>query len=288
MEQQMARMPVLAAGGIVLRSEKNPKIAVVRLRKRNEWVLPKGKLDDGETPRAAAEREVLEETGHDVSVHEFLGTLVYESGGRSKAVHYWRMEANGDAAHELMHDVKAVDWLPLDDAVERLSRGYERAFLANVGPIALQAASAESAGRSRAKQSAPEKRSRRRAVPEPAAAPASAPAPAISEPMPQVTTPDLAEVAQDTNALVERHGVETGAVEADAAETGPVEAEVVETEVAETAGYADEFRMVPQSAEVEPAAAGAMPEATESGAISENRRARSLVRKMRDWLSRAA
>ena len=42
----------------------------------------KGKLDDGETPRAAAEREVLEETGHDVSVHEFLGTLVYESGGR--------------------------------------------------------------------------------------------------------------------------------------------------------------------------------------------------------------
>ncbi len=74
----MARTPVLAAGGIVLRPEKNPRIAIVRLRKRNEWVLPKGKLDDGETPRAAAEREVLEETGHDVSVHEFLGTLVYE------------------------------------------------------------------------------------------------------------------------------------------------------------------------------------------------------------------
>ena len=124
----MARTPVLAAGGIVLRGEKNPRIAVVRLRKRNEWVLPKGKLDDGETPRAAAEREVLEETGHDVSVHEFLGTLVYDSGGRSKVVHYWRMEACGDAVHELMHDIRAVDWLPLDAALERLSRGYERAF----------------------------------------------------------------------------------------------------------------------------------------------------------------
>ena len=67
----MARTPVLAAGGIVLRREKTPLIAVVRLRKRDEWVLPKGKLDDGETPRDAAEREVLEETGHDVSVHEF-------------------------------------------------------------------------------------------------------------------------------------------------------------------------------------------------------------------------
>ena len=95
----MAREPVLAAGGIVLRREETPLIAVVRLRKRNEWVLPKGKLDDGETARAAAAREVLEETGHDVSVQEFLGTLVYESGGRSKVVHYWRMEASGEQAH---------------------------------------------------------------------------------------------------------------------------------------------------------------------------------------------
>jgi 8-oxo-dGTP diphosphatase len=136
----MARTPAMAAGGIVLRREKIPLIAVVRLRKRNEWVLPKGKLDDGETPRAAAEREVLEETGHDVEVHEFLGTLVHESGGGFKVVHYWRMEAGHAPAHELMRDVKAVEWLPLDAAVERLSRDYERAFLANVGPMALQAA----------------------------------------------------------------------------------------------------------------------------------------------------
>jgi 8-oxo-dGTP diphosphatase len=40
-----------------------------------------------------------------------------------------------------MRDVKAVDWLPLGEAVERLSRGYERAFLQHVGPIALAAAS---------------------------------------------------------------------------------------------------------------------------------------------------
>jgi 8-oxo-dGTP diphosphatase len=134
---EVARMPVMAAGGIVMRREQPPLIAVVRLRKRDEWVLPKGKLDDGETARAAARREVLEETGHNVTVHEFLGTLVYESGGRSKIVHYWRMEAGGTQARALMSDIRAVDWLPLDAAIARLSRAHERTFLENVGPLAV-------------------------------------------------------------------------------------------------------------------------------------------------------
>src|SRR6478735_10539949 len=142
LRRKMARTPVVAAGGIVLRQAETPLVAVVRLRKRNEWVLPKGKLDQGETPRAAAEREVNEETGHDVSVHEFLGTLVYDSRGGAKVVHYWRMEAGREPVRKLMRDVKAVEWLPLKDAIDRLSRGYERAFLEQVGPIALSAVSA--------------------------------------------------------------------------------------------------------------------------------------------------
>ena len=137
----MARAPVVAAGGIVLRQAGTPLVAVVRLRKRNEWVLPKGRLDRGETPRAAAEREVMEETGHAVAVHEFLGTLVYEARSGSRVVHYWRMEADDVPVRTLTRDVRAVDWLPLGKAVERLSRGHERAFLENVGPIALASAS---------------------------------------------------------------------------------------------------------------------------------------------------
>jgi 8-oxo-dGTP diphosphatase len=136
----MARAPVMAAGGIVLRRGAPPLIAIVRQRKRNEWVLPKGKLDNDETPKEAAHREVLEETGHEVAIHEFLGTLVYQSGGRSKVVHFWRMEAEGGQVRKLMNDIKAVDWLTLDDALARLSREYERAFLVQVGPIALAAA----------------------------------------------------------------------------------------------------------------------------------------------------
>ena len=170
----MARAPVVAAGGIVLQVAKTPLIAVVRLRKRNEWVLPKGKLDAGETPRDAAEREVLEETGHDVSVHEFLGTLIYETRGRSKVVHYWRMEAGGEQIREPMPDIKSVDWLPFGDAMGRLSRQHERAFLETVGPIALQAALAEKTRPNRARQPASERRRVRRPV---------APMPSISEPV---------------------------------------------------------------------------------------------------------
>src|SRR3954465_13019834 len=183
----MARSPVMAAGGIVLRQGQTPLVRIVRLRKRNEWVLPKGKLDDGETPRAAAEREVVEETGHDVAVHEFLGTLVYESRGGSKVVHYWRMQADDAPAHDLMRDVKAVDWLPLADAVDRLSRGYERAFLENVGPIALAAAAhAAPARKVRARPPAPAKRRLRRTG---VSAPALADTPAHAPPLPDQPAP---------------------------------------------------------------------------------------------------
>ena len=177
----------------MLRQARPPLIAVVRLRK-GEWVLPKGKLDDGETPRDAAMREVWEETGHDVSVHEFLGTLAYGLGGRSKIVHYWRMETSGGPTRELMNDVRAVDWLPLEAAIERLSREHERAFLANVGPLALESAALAKRSqetkrseqtRQEAKAAAPVKRRRRRtAIPKssPALAPAVAPLPDVAVP----------------------------------------------------------------------------------------------------------
>ncbi|WP_322518279.1 NUDIX hydrolase [Rhodopseudomonas palustris] len=139
-EDVTLRAPVLAAGGIVLRRGGEPLFAVVHMRKRSDWVLPKGKLDDGETPRDAAEREVVEETGHLVEVHQFVGTLAYEVGGRSKVVHFWRMEAAPVQTRPLMKDIRAIDWLPLDEAVLRLSRSYEKAFLAHVGPLVLDSA----------------------------------------------------------------------------------------------------------------------------------------------------
>jgi 8-oxo-dGTP diphosphatase len=267
----MARASVLAAGGIVLRRQEPPLIAVVRLRKRNEWVLPKGKLDAGETPRAAAMREVLEETGHEVSVHEFLGTLVYEFGGRSKVVHYWRMETSGGQVYELMDDVRAVDWLPLEAAVERLSRGYERAFLENVGPLALQAAASDRAQRrAKARQQPVPARRRSRWV----AAPG--PSPTVDTPVAASPVSALAVVVSDERQLVPGDVVETTA-SVDAAETATPALSVSRDAVAPPAETLTEPAdpIVPAIA---PRSGG------EEMAAPASRLRQNLVQQMRAWL----
>jgi 8-oxo-dGTP pyrophosphatase MutT (NUDIX family) len=129
--------PILAAGGIVLRGTSRPRFAIVRMRREKAWVLPKGKLNPREHPRDAAKREVLEETGHDVSVHEFLGSMSYAVEGKIKIVQFWLMRALGHQTRELMDDVKAVKWLPLKEAVKTLTRPHEKVFLTHVGSIAL-------------------------------------------------------------------------------------------------------------------------------------------------------
>jgi 8-oxo-dGTP diphosphatase len=128
----------------VLRGSGQPRIAVVQRRKDNGWVLPKGKLKPKESAIAAARREACEETGYDVAVREFLGVVYYFVSGRAKLVHFWRMQAAGLPGRTLTRDIKALEWLPLDSAIERLSSPHEQAFLRQVGGRAVKLMEPES------------------------------------------------------------------------------------------------------------------------------------------------
>src|SRR5215467_12216919 len=109
-DSRETRGPILAAGGIVLREGSRPRFAIVRLRRDKSWALPKGKLYPGERALTAAKREVQEETGHDVSVHGFLGSISYPVDGRVKIVQFWRMKVIGGPVREPTNDVKDVKW----------------------------------------------------------------------------------------------------------------------------------------------------------------------------------
>src|SRR5690242_404809 len=128
----MARKPTRSAGGVVVRKGARRLIAIVRRSKDGQWVLPRGKLKRNENARAGARREAAEETGHKVSVHDFLGAIVYRAQGGPKLVQFWHMRANKTARRAPMRDIAAVAWLPLPRVVKRLSDPLERLFLQGV------------------------------------------------------------------------------------------------------------------------------------------------------------
>ena len=118
-----------AAGGVVIR---DGKVAVVHRDRYDDWSLPKGKLDKGESFEQAALREVLEETGLQVELGEELEPVSYvDQKGRPKVVRYWLMEVVG-GEFQANDEVDELRWLAPGDAVELLSYPHDRELVEGV------------------------------------------------------------------------------------------------------------------------------------------------------------
>jgi 8-oxo-dGTP pyrophosphatase MutT (NUDIX family) len=108
-------------------------IARVNRAGRVEWCLPKGHLENGETPEQAAVREIEEETGIRGRVLLPLGTIDYwfSADGRRvhKSVHHYLLEAlGGTLSIEGDPDQEAIEvaWVPLDELGRLLAFPNER------------------------------------------------------------------------------------------------------------------------------------------------------------------
>jgi 8-oxo-dGTP diphosphatase len=118
---------VHAAGGLVWRRRDGAvEIVLVHRPKYDDWSLPKGKLDPGESFEQAAVREVEEETGLACELGDFLGETTYrDNKDREKLVRFWVMEA-GHGDFEPDDEVDELRWIPLAEAMSLLSYDFDR------------------------------------------------------------------------------------------------------------------------------------------------------------------
>jgi len=117
-----------------------PRVAVVHRPHREDWSLPKGKLEEGESWAAAAVREVREETGCIVRLGAWAGSTWYLPRKTPKVVLFWHMELVRQGPLEAVDEVDEVAWLSPREALARLDHGNERAVLRHAADPALRAA----------------------------------------------------------------------------------------------------------------------------------------------------
>lgn len=122
---------IKAAGGLIV--EKG-KIALVHRPRYDDWSLPKGKLDPGETFEAAALREIEEECNLRCELHEELQSDEYNVRKGKKLVRWWRMSVVEDLGFEPDDEVDELRWLPTRDAKAIATYDHDRLLIARHGP----------------------------------------------------------------------------------------------------------------------------------------------------------
>jgi 8-oxo-dGTP pyrophosphatase MutT (NUDIX family) len=133
-----------SAGGVAYRKAGNDiLVAIVSVGQTGRWQLPKGLVDDGETPEAAALRETREEAGVDGEIETALDTIEYWYVGTHlgqrvrfhKLVHFFLMKYRSGDVSKHDYEVNEARWVPLSEARGMLAFRSEKNVLDQAADI---------------------------------------------------------------------------------------------------------------------------------------------------------
>ncbi len=128
----------VSAGGVIVRQVRGGTRVCLIARRRDgivTWGLPKGHVEAGENLLAAATRELREETGLTGEHLAPLGSISYWFAVRGdrvryfKTVHFYVFRYRSGETDQHDDEVEEAVWLPLDEAMARISYENERRIL---------------------------------------------------------------------------------------------------------------------------------------------------------------
>ncbi|WP_410766101.1 NUDIX domain-containing protein [Haloferax sp. DFSO60] len=120
-------MVTFAAGGLLRRAD--GRICLVHRPHYDDWSIPKGKLESGETLVEAAVREVEEETRCTVECGRFAGRYEYLVDGEPKGVFVWHMSLVESRPFVADDEIDSYTWVTPKSSLSRLSYNTERALV---------------------------------------------------------------------------------------------------------------------------------------------------------------
>ncbi len=134
----------VSAGGVAFRRRgSGVEVALVSVGPRGRWQLPKGLVEPGESPEAAAMREVREEAGIDSELIAPLRTVEYWYVASEpqvkiryhKFVHFFLLQYVGGDVADHDREVNEARWVPLREAELLLAFPNERAVMAEAADL---------------------------------------------------------------------------------------------------------------------------------------------------------